>query len=57
MGITVLLREVESNAYTFCFGGEMEGTNKVHHGLVKDSTLFQLKGKSVTDNFCHFLSL
>ena len=41
----------------FVLVGEMEGTNKVYHGLVKDSTPFQLKGKSVTDNFCHFLSL
>ena len=41
----------------FVLVGEMEGTNKVYHGLVKDSTPFQLKGKSVTDNFCHFFSL
>lgn len=53
-GITVFPREVESNAYAFCFGGEVDGTNKVYHGLVKDSTTFQRK--SVTDNSCHFLS-
>lgn len=56
--IKVFLRDVESNAYAFCFFvGEVEGTNKMYHGLVKDSTPFQLKGKSGTDNSCHFLSL
>lgn len=56
--IKVFLRDVESNAYAFCFFvGEVEGTNKMYHGLLKDSTPFQLMGKSGTDNSCHFLSL
>lgn len=38
----------------FVLVGEVEGTNKVYQGLVKDSTTFQQK--SGTDNSCHFLS-